>query len=114
MERAADPCPKLLKRYQSAVGGLLYCSTNTRPDTAFAVGMLYRAHGRAMSRTTDARAHGRCIACAWANVLYSGDRTQLRSRDETSVWHDGFGLGNEAFHHGLGVSLLPRCCFAGM
>ena len=39
MERAADPCPKLLKRYQSVVGGLLYCSTNTRPDIVFAVGI---------------------------------------------------------------------------
>eukprot|EP00966_Prymnesium_polylepis_P032659 759703-Prymnesium_polylepis.1 len=43
MERAAEPCPKLLKRYQSIVGGLHYCSTNTRPDIAFAVGMLCRA-----------------------------------------------------------------------
>jgi len=50
MERAAEPCPKLLKRYQSIVGGLLYCSTNTRPDIAFAVGMLCRA----MSRPTPA------------------------------------------------------------
>ena len=34
---------ELLRRYQSLVGALLYCSGNTRPDVAFAVGMLCRA-----------------------------------------------------------------------
>eukprot|EP00965_Chrysotila_dentata_P135259 4472436-Pleurochrysis_carterae.AAC.1 len=33
----------LLSSYQSLVGALLYCSTQTRPDVAFAVGMLCRA-----------------------------------------------------------------------
>ena len=42
--------PVLLKRYQSLVGALLYCATNTRPDVAFSVGMLCRA----MSRPTPA------------------------------------------------------------
>ena len=31
------------RRYQSLVGALLYCSVNTRPDVAFAVGYLCRA-----------------------------------------------------------------------
>eukprot|EP00965_Chrysotila_dentata_P007616 248083-Pleurochrysis_carterae.AAC.1 len=35
--------PDLLSSYQSLVGALLYCSTQTRPDVAFAVGMLCRA-----------------------------------------------------------------------
>ena len=38
--------PDLLKRYQSIVGALLYCATNTRPDVAYAVGMLCRAMGK--------------------------------------------------------------------
>eukprot|EP00965_Chrysotila_dentata_P120476 3983966-Pleurochrysis_carterae.AAC.2 len=33
----------LLSSYQSLVGALLYCSTQTRPNVAFAVGMLCRA-----------------------------------------------------------------------
>eukprot|EP00966_Prymnesium_polylepis_P232313 5373216-Prymnesium_polylepis.1 len=67
MERAADPCPKLLKRYQSVVGGLLYCSTNTRPDIVFAVGMLCRA----MNVSTDARTHGRRSPCLGLAVPHS-------------------------------------------
>eukprot|EP00965_Chrysotila_dentata_P137523 4549219-Pleurochrysis_carterae.AAC.1 len=39
------PEPDLLRTYQSLVGALLYCSTQTRPDVAYAVGMLCRAMG---------------------------------------------------------------------
>eukprot|EP00965_Chrysotila_dentata_P029999 998925-Pleurochrysis_carterae.AAC.1 len=35
--------PELRSSYQSLVGALLYCSTQTRPDVAYAVGMLCRA-----------------------------------------------------------------------
>ena len=37
------------QRYQSLVGALLYCATNTRPDIAYSVGLLCRA----MSRPTE-------------------------------------------------------------
>jgi len=42
-ESAAAIDAEFLRRYQSLVGALLYCSGNTRPDVAFAVGMLCRA-----------------------------------------------------------------------
>lgn len=35
--------PTLVRDYQSLVGGLLYAASNTRPDVAYAVGMLCRA-----------------------------------------------------------------------
>jgi hypothetical protein len=38
--------PVLLKQYQSIVGALLYCATQTRPDVAYSVGMLCRAMGK--------------------------------------------------------------------
>ena len=41
-----DPDPALTKKYQSLVGALLYAATNTRPDIAYAVGLLCRAMGR--------------------------------------------------------------------
>ena len=40
------PDPALLRKYQSMCGALLYASGNTRPDIAFATGMLCRAMGR--------------------------------------------------------------------
>jgi hypothetical protein len=51
---AADIDPKLLKAYQSLVGALLYCSVNTRPDVAYAVGMLCRAMGKPTPALYDA------------------------------------------------------------
>ena len=46
MDSSDEVDPVLLKRYQSLMGALLYCATNTRPDVAFAVGMLCRAMSR--------------------------------------------------------------------
>ena len=38
--------PALLRAYQSLIGALLSCAVNTRPDVAYAVGMLCRAMGK--------------------------------------------------------------------
>ncbi|KAL1526394.1 hypothetical protein AB1Y20_015107 [Prymnesium parvum] len=46
VQSAADIHPGLLKDYQSLVGAMLYCAVNTRPDIAYAVGMLCRAMGK--------------------------------------------------------------------
>eukprot|EP00965_Chrysotila_dentata_P232971 6199295-Pleurochrysis_carterae.AAC.3 len=44
--KMGEPAPApLLRSYQSLVGAILYCSTQTRPDVAYAVGMLCRAMG---------------------------------------------------------------------
>jgi len=40
------PDPILLRKYQSLVGALLYCTTQTRPDAGYAVGYLGRAMGK--------------------------------------------------------------------
>ena len=37
---------KAVRAYQSLVGALLYCATNTRPDVAYAIGMLCRCMAR--------------------------------------------------------------------
>ena len=47
------PDPTLLKQYQSLVGALLYCATNSRPDVAYAVGMLCRAMGKPTPELLD-------------------------------------------------------------
>ena len=49
--------PDLVKRYQSLVGALLYCSVNTRPDIAFAVNMLCRAMAKPTSELFGAAEH---------------------------------------------------------
>jgi hypothetical protein len=46
VQDASDIDPALLKRYQSLVGALLYCATNTRPDIAYSVALLCRAMGK--------------------------------------------------------------------
>ena len=45
-QQATDVDPRLLRDYQSLCGALLYCAVNTRPDVAYAVGMLCRAMGK--------------------------------------------------------------------
>ena len=85
----------LLKRYQSLVGALLYCSGNTRPDVAFAVGMLCRA----MSRPTpelhaDAlRVLGYLYRNRHLGLRYQADQLPLAGQSDSdwSVKHSTTG-----------------------
>ena len=54
VDSSLDPDPALLRRYQSLVGALLYCATNTRPDVAFSVSMLCRAMSKPTPPLLDA------------------------------------------------------------
>ena len=49
----SPPDPQLLNRYRSLVGSLLYAATNTRPDVAYAVGMLCRAMAKPSPQLFD-------------------------------------------------------------
>eukprot|EP00966_Prymnesium_polylepis_P204527 4738131-Prymnesium_polylepis.1 len=46
LSQSDAPPPALLKKYQSLIGALMYCATQTRPDVAYAVGMLARTMGK--------------------------------------------------------------------
>ena len=50
----SEPDADLRKRYQSLVGALLYATSYTRPDVAYAVGMLCRAMSKPTSELYDA------------------------------------------------------------
>ena len=65
----------LLKEYQSLVGALLYCATNTRPDVSFAVAQLCRA----MARPTPA-----LLRHAYRVLCYLHDTRDLGLRFESS------------------------------
>lgn len=51
------PDPTVLRQYQSLVGALLYCATNTRPDIAYAVGLLCRAMAKPTQELLDDARH---------------------------------------------------------
>ena len=74
LDRAAVD-PALLKQYQSIVGALLYCATNTRPDVAFSIGMLCRA----MARPTPA-----LLAAAHRVLCYLHSTSEIGLRYERS------------------------------
>ena len=64
---STDPVDDVFRRsYQSLVGALLYCGTNTRPDVTFSVGFLCRA----MSCPTEA------LYADALRVLYYLERTK--------------------------------------
>ena len=87
-----DPSPDLLRRYQSLCGALLYASTNTRPDIAFATGLLYRAMGRPTTELFDAAL--RVLA-----YLYRNRHLGLRYQKVASPRLEGYSDSDWAVKH---------------
>eukprot|EP00965_Chrysotila_dentata_P217943 6190314-Pleurochrysis_carterae.AAC.1 len=74
-ERGTAPDAALRTAYQSLVGALLYCSTQTRPDIAYAVGMLCRTMScptldmlNAAKRVLCYLSHHRSVGLRYARV----------------------------------------------
>ena len=91
----AERDPVAVKRYQSLVGALLYCATNTRPDVAYAVGMLCRCMSRP---TTDMYADAlRCLHYLYVTrqlgLTYAGSREKLYGMSDAdwAVRHSTMG-----------------------
>lgn len=86
----------LLKRYQSLVGALLYCSTQSRPDVAYAVGMLCRVmscptdemYGHALRVLQYLDRHSEIGLCYEASPtkLYGMSDSDWAVRHSTSGW----------------------------
>ena len=87
----------LLKQYQSIVGSLvLYCATQTRPDVAYAVGMLCRAMGKP---TPELLAAAMRVLCCLARtrelgLRYTPDQGDLRGMSDSdwAVQHSTSGF----------------------
>eukprot|EP00965_Chrysotila_dentata_P083908 2769243-Pleurochrysis_carterae.AAC.1 len=82
--------PDVLSLYQSLVGALLYCSTQTRPDVAFAVGMLCRAMScptpellKAAQRVLMYLSHHRSVGLRFEIAKGARGLLGLRLGDET-------------------------------
>ena len=77
--------PALIKRYQSIVGALLYCSGNTRPDVAFAVAMLCRAMSRPTPELYDAalRVLGYLYRTRHLGLRYGASDAPLRGQSDS-------------------------------
>ena len=88
----ATPDAQLLRRYQSICGALLYASTNTRPDIAFATGMLCRAMGRPTPELYEA-------ALRVLGYLYRNRHIALRYETARDATLEGFSDSDWAVKH---------------
>eukprot|EP00965_Chrysotila_dentata_P148509 4903548-Pleurochrysis_carterae.AAC.1 len=88
-KRTVDPI-KLLLSYQSLVEALLYCSTHTRPDVAYAVGMFCRA----LSCPTD-----ELLAAAQRVLMYLSHHRTIGLRFSAQLPVSGFSDSDWATRH---------------
>ena len=97
----APPEPELLHRYQSICGALLYASTNTRPDVAFATGMLCRAMGRPTPELHEAalRVLGYLYRTCHIGLRYEASTASLEGYSD-SDWAVKHSTSGHAFHLG--------------
>ena len=90
--------PAFRRQYQSIVGALLYCATNTRPDVSYSVAMLCRA----MARPTPA-----LMTAAHRTLCYLYDTRDLGLRYEpTSVALFGMSDSDWAVKHSTSGSVF--------
>ena len=91
VRRSAD-----IQRYQSIVGALLYASVNTRPDVAYAVGMLCRAMSRPTPELQAAalRVLGYLYRTRELGLRYEGDNLPLSGMSDSdwAVKHSTTGF----------------------
>ena len=112
-ESAAGIDAEFLRRYQSLVGALLYCSGNTRPDVVFAVGMLCRA----MSKPThDLYQDGLRVLSYLHRTRHIGLRYQADAKHlhGQAIRTKRFGLGRSPLHLRLAVHLYHGCHLLGL
>ena len=85
MSQESDVDAEQVRRFQSIVGALLYCSGNTRPDVTFAVSMLCRCMSRPTTDTYEAAL--RVLAYLYRTrrlgLRYEADSRPLRGQSDS-------------------------------
>ena len=122
VDSAHEVDPALQKTFQSLVGALLYCATNTRPDVAFAVGMLCRAMSRptpellvAAQRVLAYLIRNRDVGLRYAaseRPLFGMTDSDWATRHSTSGWVFIFGSAAISWGSKRQVSVALSSCEA--
>ena len=122
MSDAAARDPAEIKRYQSIVGALLYCATNTRPDVAYSVGMLCRAMSKPTKALHDAALRVLYYLARHADIglHYEADPTaivaysdsDLGTQHSTTGWDVCWQRASISFGSKKQVSVATSSCHA--
>ena len=122
MSSSIEPEPAVVKSYQSIVGALLYCATNTRPDIAYSVGMLCRAMSRPNQQLYDAAMRVLYYLARHADVglFYEADPTDicaysdsdLGTQYSTTGWDVHWQKASISFGSKKQISVATSSCHA--